>query len=193
MTYTVNRSIQRPPAEKIVALRGAGPPSVSRVIGAEGFLDRQIRAIKPEWSFVGPAITVEQDEPDFVMAILAMELAQPGDVIVVAARGLDTFHCWGAGMTRTAAGKGLAGAVIDGCYTDSEGIREFDFPIFARGSTPRARLANLPGSVNVPVVCGGARVNPGDVVLGNEDGVVVIPPDRLDEVVEMALARRVLI
>jgi 4-hydroxy-4-methyl-2-oxoglutarate aldolase len=183
--YQVIRSITRPPKEKISVFQGAAGGVLSRGIYAGNALDWRIQPLKREWHCVGPAVTVQIEEPDAVMPILAMELAQPGDVIVVAVRGRMDRSTWGAAMTREARERSLAGAVIDGAVNDAPGILGRDFPVFCRGITPAFEWRNIPGSINVPVVCGGVVVRPGDLMIGSADGVVVIPADRLDAMIEI--------
>jgi 4-hydroxy-4-methyl-2-oxoglutarate aldolase len=183
MAYRIIRRITRPSAEQLAALAGARAGSVGRWVRAAGAMDHRIQALRREWEFVGPAITVHLDDPDTLLPMQAIELAEPGDVIVVAAQGRMDTPCWGGGMTITAEMKQLAGAVIDGAVGDAFAILGRSFPVFARGPSPRFELRNLPGSINVPVVCGGVLVRPGDVVVGNADGVAVIAKERLDEVI----------
>jgi 4-hydroxy-4-methyl-2-oxoglutarate aldolase len=183
--YRVVRSITRPSPEKIAVFEGAAGGILSRGPNAGNALDWEIQALKREWHFAGPAVTVQIDEPDAVMPILAMELAQPGDVIVVAVHGRMDRSTWGAGMTQTAKRLNLAGAVVDGAVHDSAGILSRDVPVFCRGITPAFEWRNVPGSINIPVVCGGVIIRPGDLMIGSGDGVVVIPTDRLDEMIEI--------
>ncbi|GIW07266.1 MAG: S-adenosylmethionine--2-demethylmenaquinone methyltransferase [Dehalococcoidia bacterium] len=183
MAYRIVRRITRPPAEQIAALKGARAGSIGRWVLASGAMDHRIQGIRREWEFLGPAITVHLDDPDTLVPMQAIDLAEPGDVLVVAAHGRMDVPCWGGGMTITSEAKGLAGAVIDGAVGDTFAILDRSFPVFARGSSPRFELRNLPGSINVPVVCGGVLVRPGDLVAGNADGVVVIAKERIDEVI----------
>ncbi|MFN8532582.1 MAG: RraA family protein [Dehalococcoidia bacterium] len=183
MAYRIIRQISRPPAEKIAALAGARAGSVGRWLRAAGAMDHRIQGIRRELRVLGPAITVYLDDPDTLLPMQAIDLAEPGDVVVVAAQGRMDAPCWGGGMTITSQNKGLAGAVIDGAVGDTFTMLERPFPVYARGSSPRFELRNVPGSINVPVVCGGVLVRPGDLVVGNADGVVVIAKERIDEVI----------
>jgi regulator of RNase E activity RraA len=120
---------------------------------------------------------------------MAVDLAQGGDVIVVAAGGIvERALCGDMSATRFQA-KGIAGVVIDGATRDVRGTRELRFPIFARGVTPRSN--HYPqeldhGAVNVPVVCGGVLVRPGDIIIGDDDGVVVVPLEMAEEIAQAA-------
>ncbi|GAI59152.1 unnamed protein product, partial [marine sediment metagenome] len=85
--------------------------------------------------------------------------------------------------------KGMAGYIIDGCVRDSSAIKKMDFPVFARGVTPKGPYKNGPGEINLPISCGGVVVNPGDIIVGDEDGVVVIPPSEAENLLKKALAK----
>jgi 4-hydroxy-4-methyl-2-oxoglutarate aldolase len=116
---------------------------------------------------------------------MAINLAEPGDVLVVAAGGSEQVSCFGDGTARRMMLKGMEGVVIDGCTRDARWLRELAFPTFCRGITPRN--FHYPqdvhhGSVNVPVVCAGAAVSPGDLILGDDDGVVVVPLEIADDI-----------
>jgi 4-hydroxy-4-methyl-2-oxoglutarate aldolase len=148
--------------------------------------------MKPVWSgafFCGPAVT--RLGADWRIGSMAADLAEPGDVIVLAAGGLEERACFGD-MTATCwKSKGIEGVVIDGAARDVARLRSLAFPVFARGITPRnfhypAGLDH--GAVNVPVVCAGVLVEPGDLVLGDDDGVVVVPRRIAAQIVAAASA-----
>jgi len=144
-------------------------------VGKMGMLDTSIGPICLGSKVVGPAVT--SLGPDISVRRMAIDLAQPGDVLVVAAGGSPDFACFGDGTARRMQVKGIAGAVIDGAVRDAAGLRALKFPTFARAVT--ARNFNYPagidfGGVNVRVVCGGVLVNPGDLIIGDDDGVVVV-------------------
>ena len=140
-------------------------------------------AIKPYNSsrLLGPAFTVKAPMGDNLMFHRALDLAQPGDIIVVdGAAGMARSLC-GEIMMRFAMSKKLGGFLIDGCIRDVDAAREIDFPVFARGVTPQGPYKYGPGEINVPVCIGGIAVMPGDILVGDSDGVVVIrPEDALD-------------
>ena len=106
----------------------------------------------------------------------ALELAQPGDVIVVDAQGDLSNAITGEIMMTQAAMSGVAGVVVDGAIRDSEAMRDLDMPVYAAGVTPKGPYKDGPGEINVPVTCGGVVVNPGDIVVGDADGIVIISP-----------------
>lgn len=124
---------------------------------------------------VGTAFTIKVRVADNLMVHKALDYAQPGDVLVIDAEG-DTEHAiLGEIMTREAMVNGLAGFLIDGAIRDAGEIKKMEFPVFARGVTPRGPFKDGPGEINTPVSCGGVVVNPGDIIVGDEDGVVIIP------------------
>ena len=106
----------------------------------------------------------------------AIDIAQSGDIIVIAAEGDTHSAILGEIMVHMAEKKGVAGYLIDGCIRDSEAIQEMDFPVFAIGVSPKGPYKDGPGEINFPVSCGGVIINPGDIIVGDRDGVVVIPP-----------------
>ncbi len=136
----------------------------------------------------GTALTVSMPGDDGAALAHALSLARPGDILVVD-RCNDRRHaCWGAVTTRAAELAGIRGAVIDGFVTDMTAIRAAGFPVWCRGASPvTTKLRGQAGAINVPVSCGGVVVHPGDAVLADENGVVVLAPD-----LALAAARRAL-
>jgi regulator of RNase E activity RraA len=132
-------------------------------------------------SVAGTALTVRIPPEDSTMVHKATEVAQEGDVIVVDMQGHTEHAPWGEMTTRGAIASGARAAVIDGSITDSRDIDELDFPVFARGRSARTtRLHGRGGDINVPVQVGGAVVNPGDIALINDDGVLFVPPEEAE-------------
>lgn len=169
------RQIQRPPSDAIEVLRHAYTAFVLDFLGKYSVM-RQVAPLSPGMKVCGPAIT--SLNPDLTVRRMAIDLAQPGDVLVVAANGVRDYACFGDGTAQRMMCRGLAGAVIDGATRDAGGIRKLGFPTFVLGCTPRNYhypVSPEYGAVNVPVVCGGVLVNPGDIIFGDDDGVIVIP------------------
>lgn len=136
-------------------------------------------------SVAGPALTVRIPPEDSTMVHKATELAEEGDVIVVDVNGHTDHAPWGEMTTRGAMASGAAAAVIDGAITDSRDVDDLDFPVFARGRSARTtRLHGRGGDINVPIQVGGAVVEPGDVALMNEDGVLFVSPDEAERALE---------
>lgn len=156
-------------------------------MGKHGAMSHRIGPIQPGLRFYGPAST--SLGPDLTVRRAAIDLARPGDVLIVAAGGIVDYACFGDGTARRMMTKNLAGAVIDGSVRDAAGIRALGFPTFSIGVTPRNYhypVAGDHGAVNVPVVCGGVRVRPGDLVMGDDDGVIVLPQENAEQVVAAA-------
>ncbi len=173
--HVVHARIERPPAELVARFR-----QIAREVVVEHCSRAQIMdpAIKPlasrDWSVIGPAVTVNLDAYDHLMCVAALGVAQPGDVIVVAAQGRLHQGVWGSGLTLSARNIGVEAIVVDGAVMDTRAILAREVPVFSRGSHPAHGSREKPGSVNVPVSCAGVIVNPGDLVFGDLDGVVVV-------------------
>lgn len=136
-------------------------------------------------SVAGPALTVRIPPEDSTMVHKATELAEEGDVIVVDMQGHTEHAPWGEMTTRGAMASGAAAAVVDGAITDSHDIAELGFPVFARGRSARTtRLHGRGGDINVPVQVGGTVVEPGDIAIMNEDGVLFVPPEEAERALE---------
>lgn len=128
----------------------------------------------------GPALTVRTRPGDNLMVHKALQIAQPGDVIVVDAGGDLTNAIIGEIMTGHAAQRGLGGFVIDGAIRDAGALREGDFPVFAAGVTHRGPYKDGPGEINVPIAIDGMVIEPGDLVIGDDDGMLGLPHDAVD-------------
>ena len=137
---------------------------------------------------VGTAVTLAIAGPDSTLLHHAAGLLRPGDILVVDRLGDDKYACWGGGVTVAVKAAGAVAGIVDGPCTDLAEIIASDFPIWARGLAPiTTRIYDLGGGMNVPVSCGGAVVMPGDAILADESGVLVIPRDEALAVAEQAL------
>lgn len=138
-------------------------------------LDSAIKPLKDEYKVVGRAFTVKMPVGDNLVFLKAIREAKPGDVLVVDAKG-DTYRAIAGdfivGMAQTL---GIKGIVVDGVIRDIEGIKQLNFPVFCKGTTVAASGKAGQGELNVPISCGGVTVSPGDLIVGDADGVVVIP------------------
>jgi 4-hydroxy-4-methyl-2-oxoglutarate aldolase len=148
-----------------------------------------LKPLSQGWKIIGPALTVSLPVGDSLLTSLAIEIAQEGDVIVVDAKGVPENAVWGDMKSFAARAKGIGGIVIDGAVRDPDGIREVGVPVFAKYVTCRASSKNNGGEICTPISCAGAVVNPGDIIVGDEGGVVVIPQSKLDEVLAKAEAK----
>lgn len=136
---------------------------------------------------IGPAVTVKLTAGDIVDCLEVFDVVKPGDVVVIDAFGEENTSIWGGLMSGLARNEGVVGAVIDGSCRDTDEARFLDFPVTAKVSGPRAAHTATSGrkepiEINVPIVCGGIIVNPGDLVVADEIGVAVVPYDQLAEV-----------
>lgn len=154
-----------------------------------GFMVPSIQSIlRPARRAVGNAVTVAIPGSDSTLLHHAAGLARPGDFLVVDRLGDERHACWGGGVTVAAKAAGAAGGVVDGPCTDTEEIEASDFALWARGVSPiTTRLHNLGGGLNVPVSCGGVAVMPGDVVLADASGVLVLRREDAMAIAEKAL------
>jgi RraA family protein len=126
----------------------------------------------------GPAITIEVRSGDNLMIHAALAITKPGDVLVIDGKGDLGSALMGALMMNQCKAMGLAGVVVDGAVRDIEELQALGFPVFAAGSCPNGPTKNIPGRVNWPISAGGATVCPGDLIVGDADGVVAIERDR---------------
>ena len=156
-----------------------------------GFMDPEIQALHKGSRVIGTAVTLALPGQDSTLLHHALGLLRPGHIIVIDRLGDRKHACWGGGVTRAAHAAGAVAAVIDGMCTDPHEIEALGFPVWCRGITPiTTRIYGLGGMLNRPVSCGGAVVNPGDIVICDENGVLVLPPGDVDEVAAAALERQ---
>ncbi len=144
------------------------------VAGRRGALSGRIAPLSPSVRFCGPALTVELRPGDNLMIHAALALAKPGDVILVDGKGDLTSALMGEIMTQQCIALGIVAVVIDGAVRDSEAIRSLGFPMYAAGLNPNGPTKSVSGRVNHPISIGGVTVHPGDLVVGDADGVVVV-------------------
>jgi regulator of RNase E activity RraA len=156
-----------------------------------GFMHRSIQPFLAGRRVVGTAVTVAIPGPDSTLLHHAVGLLRPGDILVVDRLGDDRFACWGGGVTVAAKAAGAVAGIVDGPCTDRAEIEASGFPIWARGvSAMTTRLCDLGGSLNVPIACGGVAVLPGDAILADDSGVLVLPPHEVADVAREAIKRQ---
>jgi regulator of RNase E activity RraA len=156
------------------------------VAGRRGTLSGRIRALSPHMRVAGPAFTVEVRPGDNLMIHAAMTMARPGDVLVVDGKGDQTCALMGAIMINACKQLGIAGVVLDSAVRDSEELVEMNFPVFSVGTNPNGPTKFVPGRINWPVSVGGIAVNPGDLIVGDADGVVVIEREKAASLLPLA-------
>lgn len=188
--FTVIKVIERPDPSLIVQFAGLVAANISDVQGRQNTLDARIKPIyQPMPRLCGPAITVKTRPGDNLVPFKAIEVAQPGDVIVIAGAYDPNYTVWGGIMSAMAKSKGIAGVVTDGLVRDVEQTQEVGFPVFATGLTPCGPTKDGVGQLNLPISCGGVVVFPGDIVVGDGDGVVVVRRAEAAEVLQRTHAR----
>jgi RraA family protein len=159
---------------------------LSDALGKTGAMDHDMKCMSANSRMAGPASTLKVHPADILMVAKALSQCGPGQVLVIDGQGELNTALWGKLITESARLKRLAGVVIDGAVRDIAGIRSDRFPVFARAVVPNAGGAEYEGELDHSVQCGGVVVNPADWVVGDDDGVVVIPRERLEEVLERA-------
>jgi 4-hydroxy-4-methyl-2-oxoglutarate aldolase len=175
-------------ADILEGLKQCGVATVYEAGGAIGALDAAIKPVWPGAKVVGPAFTVRCHPGDNLPLHRALEQAGPGDVIVAQVGGLLGGY-WGGVMTVAAQARGIAGLVIDGGVRDSEELQRRGFPVFARGTGVFRTVKHEGGILQEPLLAGGILINPGDIILGDADGVMAIPRAKVEQFLEAARKR----
>ncbi len=181
------KSIVRPPQELIEKFRDIPVANIADNMNRLYVVDTAIKPMNKR-PVLGPAFTVKTTGGDNLMIHKAMAMAEPGDVLVIDGMGDMQRSLAGDIMATYACKRKFGGMIFDGCIRDIEGMQELDIPIYARGVTPRGPYKNGPGEIGVPVCLGGQAVLPGDIIVGDMDGIVVIRPDDAEELAEKARA-----
>lgn len=172
--------------DKIKALLELDTASVADILGGKGTMHSSIGPLQQGMHLAGCAYTVTTPPGDMLSCYVALEECPEGMVLVVDGGGYSEAAIWGSLMTYQAKMKGLAGIVIDGAVRDTETIRNLGLPVFAITSSPRDGTIRTLGDTDLNVTCGGACVKPGDYIIGDADGVVAIPKEHIDIVLEKA-------
>jgi 4-hydroxy-4-methyl-2-oxoglutarate aldolase len=173
--HVVVRTIERADPSAIEELGEAGTATVHEAIGRRGYVGPHITPIQRDTRIAGSAITVLSHPGDNIMIHAAVEVCQPGDVLVVVNTAPSTHGMFGELLATSLAARGVRGLVIDAGVRDTRELREMGFPVWTQHVSCQGTVKSTPGSVNVPVVLGGVTVGPGDVVCADDDGVVVVP------------------
>jgi 4-hydroxy-4-methyl-2-oxoglutarate aldolase len=181
--------IQRPPQELIEKFKPIAVATVYEASGRKGFVNPKIKPIFRGMKLCGPAFTVQTAPGDNLMLHKALEKAQEGDIIVATVGDEYEYGYWGDLMATQAKAKKLGGLAIDGCVRDSEEIIEMGFPIFSRGLAIRGTVKASLGLINYPINFGGNGINPGDLILGDDDGIVVVKFQDCQEVLAKSKER----
>ncbi|CQR71954.1 RraA family protein [Sporomusa ovata] len=180
--------ISRPPKALIDGFAGLPVANIADNMNRMSCMDAKIRPIN-DVPLLGPAFTVKSRPGDNLLLHKALDLAQPGDIVVVDAQGDLTNSIMGELMALWAKQRGIGGFIIDGAIRDIGALKKMGMPIYAAGVTPAGPYKDGPGELNVPVVCGGIVVHPGDILVGDEDGIVVINPRDAESLLEKSRAK----
>ncbi|MBM7691693.1 regulator of RNase E activity RraA [Peribacillus deserti] len=187
--FRIKKDFERIDPIIVKQFRGIATSNIGDVMGRLWAMDHRIKPVNhPGIHLVGSAFTVRTHPSDNLLVHKAMDLAQPGDVIVIDAFGDMGNAILGEIMCHYAKTKGIAGYVVDGPVRDLDGIAKMGFPVFSKGGTPRGPYKEGPGEINTIISCGNVPVEPGDLIVGDGDGVIVVPKAEALEILEKAKA-----
>jgi 4-hydroxy-4-methyl-2-oxoglutarate aldolase len=179
---TVRRRFARPSADVIAKFAGIPISMIADAQRGRGGIDHRVQPLEASYAFAGPAVTAWCGAGDNLGALAALEIAEPGDVIVIACDGFDGVGVVGDRFAGMARNKGLAGIVVDGLLRDRPGIRSAAVPCYARGTNASSAFSLGPGEAGLPIAIGGVTIESGDLVIGDCEGVVVVPQRAIGDV-----------
>jgi 4-hydroxy-4-methyl-2-oxoglutarate aldolase len=180
---TMRRNFKRPDKKVVAAFAGVPTGFVVDAMGGRGALHYRIKSVVPvKGVMVGVALTSENGPADNLGLFGSLSIAEPGDVLVASTEGFMVTAITGDLLLGMAKNKGVIGFVTDGAVRDLAGILDVGLPTYCTGITPNSPVKNGPGSIGLPVVVGGVTVESGDIVIGDQDGVVIVPRGRAEEV-----------
>lgn len=182
----IRREIARVAPATVKSAAGFASSILADVAGRRGAMDGRIRALAPTMRACGPAFTVEIRPGDNLMIHAAMAMAKPGDVLVIDGKADRTAALMGAIMLTACRKLGFAGVVLDASHRDTEELLALGFPVWSMGPNPNGPTKNVPGRINWPISCGGVTVNPGDLVVADGDGVVVVEKEKAASLLPLA-------
>jgi 4-hydroxy-4-methyl-2-oxoglutarate aldolase len=179
---TLRRGFTRPDAAQLAAFAGVPTGFMVDAQNGQGAVDYRIKPLWPEVSFAAPAVTVDCGPRDNLGLFVAIEVAEPGDVIMLATGAYEGTSVLGDHVAAMARNKGVVALVTDGLVRDVEGLLQVGLPVYCRGVSPNSPYKSGPCEVGTSITLGGVTVVSGDLVVGDRDGVVVVPQARIDEV-----------
>lgn len=183
--HTIEPDVTRPDCDVVTSFEEIPSSIVSDVTGNVGLaMDSGLNPIGREANLVGTALTVKAEPGDNLIIHKAITMPEPGDVLVIDGHSYLETAYMGELMCESCKANNLAGIVLDRAIRDSDDIAEMDLPVYAHGIHPQGPLKQSPGSINVTISCGGVSVEPGDILVGDSDGVTVVPADSAEEILE---------
>ena len=189
MGSIIVRNIERPDANVVCKLGELGVATVHEAQGRAGLMQPYMRPIYPSARVAGPAVTVFCQAGDNLMIHAAIEVCNPGDVMVVTTKSQSTDGMFGELLASSLRANGVTGLVIDAGVRDVADLTMMQFPVFSKAISSQGTVKETAGSVNIDVVCAGALVHPGDIILADLDGVVVVPRRDAAEVLRLSEER----
>ena len=189
MSHKIVRRIPRADAGAIKVLGNAGTATVHEAQGRTGLLRPYMRPIYPAARVAGPAVTVSCQAGDNLMIHASLDVVQPGDVLVVVTTSESTDGMFGELLGVSCQAHGVTGLIIDAGVRDSTELTAMNFPVWAKAISAQGTVKSTAGDVNIPVVCAGAIINPGDVIVADADGIVVVPREKAAQVAQASEQR----
>lgn len=187
----INEPIKRPPAELVQGFRDllaydSITCAISDCMGRFNAMTSDMKPLFDGIRLVGNAVTVKTIAADLAAPFKAIDICQPGDIVVIDARGSVNTAFWGENMTMSALNRGVIAALIDGACRDVEEIRKLKFPVICKGIVPNVGAIAGYGDINVPIQCAGVAISPGDIVVIDGNGVVVVPMNDAADILQKA-------